>query len=72
MTHPRILGYLTIIVTLISSAVLMASTEETIDSSAVPHPLDKIAVIGASASAGWGLVLRYVDDEELVVTRLSH
>ena len=70
MMHPRILGYLAILVTLISSAILMASTEETIDSSAVPHPLDKVAVIGASASAGWGLVLRYVDDEELVVTRL--
>ena len=34
------------------------------------HPLEKVVVIGASASAGWGLVLRYIDDEEMVVTRL--
>lgn len=67
---PRIARYLAIIIALISTTILMASAEETIDPSASSHPLDKVAVIGASASAGWGLVLRYVDEEELVVTRL--
>ncbi|MEE2907727.1 MAG: hypothetical protein VX527_07825 [Planctomycetota bacterium] len=35
------------------------------------HPLDRIAVIGASASSGWGVVLRYVDEQDMVTTQTA-
>lgn len=35
------------------------------------HPLDRVAVIGASASSGWGVVLRYVDEQDMVTTQTA-
>ncbi|MBG83349.1 MAG: hypothetical protein CMJ40_02250 [Phycisphaerae bacterium] len=60
------------IVIVASAASIPASSHsfESTDSPETPHALDRIAIIGASASAGWGLVLRYIDEEDMVVTRL--
>ena len=70
MTHTRILRCLLMIVVTISTATLATSADDTSVTAPSTHRLDNIVVVGASASAGWGLVLRYLDDEELVVTRL--
>ena len=69
MKFLRNLSLLTVVIACLTSIPSHASPLESTEEP-TPHLLDRVVVIGASASAGWGLVLRYIDEEEMVVTKL--
>lgn len=57
---------------LLTSPLLSATRDSTADHQSSPNqtrPLERIAVIGASATSGWGILLRYMDEENMLSSK---